>query len=389
MYDFIIIGAGVSGITAAIDLTRRNYKVLVLEKDSKPLRKLLVTGNGHCNLANENNDSSKYHSSSNLYKGIINDYTLKLYHDFLSSLGIFCRSKNGYLYPYSNTSYAVYNSLLKECNVLGIKIILNIKVDKIEKDKLFTINGFKSKNIIIATGSKAWYKESNTSDLLDELNIDYIPFKPSLCRVKTNMNFKEINGLRTDVKLAFYGDDKLIKKEEGKILFKDNYLSGICTYNLSNLYYKYNKSSLAINFIPLFNEETLLSYLNHEVKILKDRKLSELLDSLLNYKITLYILKQNNIKDELWNKYSKDEKCHIINLLLNYKVDIIGTDDFKNSQTVSGGVKLTSINTNTMELKSKKHVYVIGEALDIDGDCGGYNLTIAFMEGLLVGDPND
>lgn len=389
MYDYIIIGAGVSGIVSAINLSRHGNRVIVLERNSKPLRKLLVTGNGHCNLYNENQDYKFYHSNDrDLISKIINDNNLDKYKSFLDSIGIFLTCDNGYYYPYSKMSSSVSNALLKNISHLNINIICNYEVNDIKYDGCFKIGCYTSKNIVITTGSPAWYGKSNTLNLLDKLNIDYIPFTPSLCKIKTNQNFKDISGVRAyNACLSFYGDGNKIKDECGMLLFKDHELSGICSFNLSNLFYKYSKSYVLIDFLHDFSYKDVYSYIDNKSKMFSDRLVSEILDTLLNYKIIKFLIKEVSLSDKCWNSYSNDDKKKIVDILKGYKVSISGTDDFKSSQTVSGGVRLSNINLNTME--ARKHIYVSGEAIDLDGDCGGYNLTIAFITGLMLGGYND
>ena len=389
MYDYIIIGAGVAGLTAAINLTRNNLKVLVIEKNSKPLKKLSVTGSGRCNFFNDDEDLKNYHSSSPSYiSKYITRYNLYMYEKFRESIGICERIENGYHYPFDNSAVSVVNLILKECEMLDIKIICNKEVTKIKHDRYFTVNGYTSKNLLITTGSPAYYKESNTEKLLDKLKIKYIDFKPSLCKIKIDESFKEISGLRVKASLKYESNGKIINESKGEVLFKENTLSGICSYDLASNYYKYEKDPyIIINFIYDKDKAELKKILEGRRKRLGLRNVSEIFDSIINYKIVKYILNKINIEDKLWDDLNDDEKKKIYDTFTSFKVKVVGTDDFSGSQTVIGGIPIDKINSRTMEVKDG--IYAAGEVIDLDGNCGGYNLTIAFITGLLVGGYND
>ena len=118
----------------------------------------------------------------------------------------------------------------------------------------------------------------------------------------------------------------------------------------------------------------------------KNRTIIELLEGLINYKLVKVLLKESNIdENKYYNELNSIEKENLFNNLVNFKVNIMDTNDFDNAQVCSGGLSLEEININTMESKLVSDLFVIGELLDIDGICGGYNLTIAWISGMLAG----
>ena len=145
------------------------------------------------------------------------------------------------------------------------------------------------------------------------------------------------------------------------------------------------KEEISINFVPWLNNETLETFI--ENKNISKKTIFEVCDGFLDYKITEVLLKYLKInKNKKWNELSYSEKNNFCNTLKDFKIEVVGTKDFLDAQVTSGGICLNEINLNTMESKLVKNLYFAGEVLDLDGDCGGYNLTIAFITGMLAGE---
>ena len=150
---------------------------------------------------------------------------------------------------------------------------------------------------------------------------------------------------------------------------------------------KDKKEKVIINFFPVFSDSNnLLAWLNERNTQLKNRDIKELLDGFLNYKITNLLLKMSNIKKTKWEDLEQQEKLKLVSNITSFNLPIIGTNSFDKSQVVTGGVSLTNVNPETMESLIQKNIYIIGEILDVDGDCGGYNLGFAWISGLIAGD---
>ena len=297
----VIVGAGISGIVSAIKLGKNN-EVIVLEHNDKPLKKLLLTGNGKCNYFNDNFNENKYFSyDRDLINRFINDNNKKKLLSFYDSIGLIPRIKNGYYYPSSNQAYTVYNALLKEANNNNVKIIYNYDVKDIKKDneKYIINNDIRCDKLIISTGSKAYPKTGSVGfgyELCNKLNIKVNKVFPSLVALTINKNIKDISGVRSDVKVSLYENDRLITSEIGEIQFNDDNLSEICIYNLSTFMNKDNYK-VKINFLNDFNinKNNFDDEFNKLNNKLINRNISELLECFLNYKLVNYILKISKI----------------------------------------------------------------------------------------------
>lgn len=398
MKRVVVIGAGPSGLLASIYASYNDCDVTILERNHTTLKKLLLTGNGKCNYYNDNQDLSNYNSDNrDLISKIINEDNLKEIESFFDKIGLVPKIKNGLYYPCTNLAVTVKSILLKEAETCGVRILTDFYVENIKKkNDIFIINensdDIEADVIIISTGSKAYPKsgsDGNGYELLKSFNHTIIEPKPSLVQlVCKGQYFKELNGIRCDVKLKHYENNKFIKEEQGELQLTDYGLSGICVFNLSGrikkgLSYGYDEK-IYIDFLP--NIEDKEKYLIERNNKLKNRTILELLEGIVNYKLVKEILKKYKISenisfDELNNKQIKT----IIENLSNMEVSVVDTKSFDNAQVCSGGVPLNEINLETMESKLVKDLYIVGEIIDIDGLCGGYNLTNAWITGMLAG----
>lgn len=397
MKEVVIVGGGASGLTAAITAARNGKDVTIIEKNNKCGKKILITGNGRCNFWNTDENLSHFHSSnSNLLKEFITDERKNSILKFFDSLGLAYKTKNGYYYPFSNQAFTVENALLSECKKLNIKIINDITVEKIIKKDCFIINPDKekitAKNIIIATGSKAAPKTGSDGlgyEISKSLGHNIITPLPSLVQLKADEPyFKNWSGIRTDVKVNLLINHKYIKSETGEVQLTNYGLSGICIFNLSGETAKalnQNKNVIiSINFIPFAsNPKIFLQTLN---KNSYHKTISELLEGILHYKLVDIIIKKTHLKrDLLLTTLTDNELNNLIKTLTDFQIEILDTHTLDHAQVCSGGIPLTEINSKTLESLKVKNLYFTGEIIDIDGDCGGYNLGWAWMSGIIAG----
>lgn len=404
MKKIVIVGAGASGVVCAIKAKNSNNEVILLEKNSEPLKKILVTGNGRCNYFNDDQNIKHYHSDDDsLIDEIINDDNTKLVKEFFDSIGVVPKIKGGYYYPYSNQAVAIKSVLMQELNKKGIKLITDFNVKEIRKENdKFIIKSHDSEviadSIVISTGSKAAPKTGSSGDgylFASNFNHTIVDVLPGLTQLKANENyFKLWSGIRCDAKVSLYEDDMFIKDEVGEIQLIDYGVSGIVIFNLSSFISrglnKNKKEEIVIDFLPVLNLKSsyeLRKWIDGRVKKIGNKRLSELFDGVLNYKLVSAVLKKINLKpDRYYNSLTDSEKNLLSENIHSLKINIDGVNSFEKSQVCSGGVKLSELNLKTFESKLVNNLYFIGEIVDIDGDCGGYNLTFAFLSGIKVGE---
>ena len=384
-----IIGGGISGVICAIKASKNN-DVTIIERNNTLLKKLLLTGNGRCNYFNSNMDISNFNSNGNLSDFITEENINKVL-TFYDSIGIIPKRKNGYYYPYSNTALSIKEALIKELNNNKVKVITDTLVDNITKvEDKFLINNELYDKVVISTGSKAYPKTGSDGigyKLLEDLGLNIINVVPSLTPlIGSEKYFNDWNGIRVDAEVSLYENDNFIKKEVGELQLTNYGISGICVFNLSGIVSrginKGKKEVIHINFLPFV--DNIESFLIERNNKLKNRTVIELLEGLINYKLVKVILKQSNIKEDIYFNNIKN-KQDLYNNLVDFKLNINDIKGYDFSQVCSGGLDLNEINLHTMETKIP-NLYVIGELLDIDGLCGGYNITIATLSGILAGE---
>lgn len=384
-----IIGGGVSGFVAAIKASS-NGCVTILEKNSKVLKKLLLTGNGKCNFFNVNQSFTKYHSEScKELKRLLTDDNIHKVLEFWNSLDLVYKIKNGYYYPYSNTSNSVKSVLLNEALKRGVNIVNDCEVLKIIKDKqefivTTSLGTYRFDKIIVATGSKAYPQTGSTGfgyDVAKNFGHKIVDVYPSLVQLKSSCGIEKMwKGIRSDVTVA-YAD----KKESGEIQLTEYGVSGICIFNISrNIARSKNTSIIKINFVPWCDD--IKAYLNDRASNNRSVDIVSLCESFLNYKLLQAICKYLKLDSaKSWFDLSKEEQDKLSIALQEFSLEITGVNDFTQAQVCSGGISLDELNIPTFESKLSKDLYFIGETVDVDGDCGGYNLTFAVLSGLLCG----
>lgn len=403
MYDVTIIGAGASGVMCALALKEKNknLKVLLLEKNDKLGKKLSITGNGRCNLGNINNDISNFNSESDLssFKRLleIDDFDFldvldntddkKSYYDYLIRFGILITNEKEYLYPYSMQAISVCKSFERYLKFLNVEVKYNYDVLKVSKNEnTFIINDdIKSKMVVIATGGKSYPKTGSTGfgyGVLKSFGHTITDLYPSLTYLKTDYKYiKDLQGVRVNAKTSLSVDGKIEKKEVGQVQFTRDSLSGICIFNLSRNVKKYlNKNKtvkIIMDLVPDYSNFELQNYITS----FSSYKLQDALSCIINNKLAIAIAKELKSANKLVKELTKNELEGVCFNIKNMYFDITDTGDFNTAQVTSGGVVLDEF-TKDLESTKCKGLYAIGEVLDVDGKCGGYNLSWAFTSAI-------
>ena len=384
MVDVVIVGAGASGLMCACTLKMNdpNINVLLLEKNDKVGKKVAITGNGRCNLGNINKSIENYNSSSNLdcFKDVLEN---GIYLEYLKEFGVYIKEENGLLYPNSNQAIGVVKSMERYFISNGGNIRFNYKVDQIEyNDNYYVINNdIKCKNLVVATGGLSYPKTGSTGDGYELLKKYHNITKlyPSLMPLVSDYIYlKDISGVRFDSKVRLIVDNEIVNQEEGQVQFTDYGISGICIFNLSRDVRKYldNNKKVVIN-IDLVNN---LEGINEYISKFNDYKIEDALSNIINNKLSNVICKELKISGKKVNDIDIDM---VIHKLHNFNLNIINTKGYDNAQVTNGGLVLDEFN-EYLESKKHKKLYVIGEVLDIDSKCGGYNLSWAFSSGMIA-----
>ena len=398
--EIAVIGGGASGLMAAITAKKSGKEVIILERKDRILKKVLITGNGRCNITNVNANISNYFGKNiSSVENILNRFTPQDTMDFFNGLGIVCNEENrGKVYPLSGQASSVVDALRFEAEKLGIKIETEFYVRKIEKDGFkFRIYSEDRKKIeagrvIIAAGGQS-YPElgSNGSgfELAKELGHSVTKLSPSIVQLKTEKHqVKGLQGIKTDVAVTAYGDNKKICTYDGELLFTDYGISGNVVFNISFVMPLYKNVEFEIDFMEKFDYNELYEILKERKRILSHLTMENYFNGMINKKLGQFLSKVSGI--EKLSKPVKDlndsDIRKLCTVLKKYRVKILETTGFKNAQVTAGGVSLDEVNTEILESKIVKGLYFSGEVLDVYGECGGFNLQWAWASGYIAGE---
>ena len=379
-----IIGAGASGLLSSIILAEKGFDVTIYEKNNKVGKKLLATGNGRCNITNQNIQLSNFYSNSkiSLISSHIKAFDFIKCKEFFNKIGIeFKLGQNGRMYPLSLTSSTVVDLLHYEAVKAGVKIELNSEVLDIKYiHNIFTLNkNLHFNKLIIASGSVAMPKlGSSDSGYLFAKEFGHKIVEPvaSLVQlVSDNKHLDVVSGVKIDA---------LIDGKRGDFLFTKYGVSGSLILDISrNISKKLQTNQnvkISVDTMPDFTYNTLVDLLEKRMLNLKDKEINLWLDGLMNKKLAKYIILTSKIPSHV--KYAKfltqKDIRSIVNTIKNLEFNIIDTKGFETCEVCAGGVVLSEIDLKTMESKYQKNLFFIGEVLDVDGDCGGYNLHWAW-----------
>lgn len=380
----IIIGAGASGIATAINAKNENNEIILLEKNDRIGKKLLATGNGRCNYTNLNLSENNY-SSPEFVKETIEEFSNEDLINYFKLLGLESTSDGNRIYPITLKANSVLNILMYWLEKKEIDIKTNTEVKEIKKNKnsytLFTNNGnYEADLVIVAFGGKAMPASGSDGvsfEILKKMGIKVTDLKAALTQLKLDSKYlKHLSGTKVIGKARLLKNNKVIDEREGEILFTNYGISGPPILDLS-----VNISDDNVIEVPLINNlsDESIEMLYRRYYMFSDFSLEEYLLGIVDKKFIHYIVDSLNLdKNTAMNMISMSDFEKIIGLLLKSHFKVTGNTGFKNAQVTRGGVDLSEVNSSDYQSKKYKNLYIIGEALNIDGDCGGYNLHFAF-----------
>ncbi len=371
--------------------------VTVLERLPRVGKKLLLTGNGRCNLSHIGADAKSYHGdgSEELINILFENYNPDAVLSYFNRLGLMTTADSeGRVYPRSNLATSVLDILRMRLNDCGVKEACGVDIREIRKVRggyeIITADAcIVCEKLVIAVGGKADYagRESGAS-VIKDLGLATVKPTPSLSPVKVESDIiRSLKGVRVSARVSLIHHDEIIKQERGEVQFTDSALSGICIFDLSRYANRIPGCEIAVALLPEMSDDAILAELKRRIDLNHAGTLSDIFIGLFHKNIGIALIKSAGMKpsDPCADISDKELKAlaHTIN---DWRFKTLPRYDFKNAQVTAGGVKLSEINHHTFETKRHKGLYIIGEALDIDGDCGGYNLQFAFASGMCAGD---
>lgn len=403
-YDIIIVGGGAAGLMAAANAAKRNKSVLLIEQKDSVGKKILITGKGRCNITNgcdiedifNNIPRNKNFMYSSIYSFSNSDII-----EYFETLGVKTKEERGKrIFPQSDTAMVVKNALLHDCKSSGVKIVLDVKVEKILiKNK--KVIGIKTKqdeilcsSVIMACGGSSYPttgSDGNGFEIAKKAGHSIVPLKAGLTGLNTKESWtKNVMGITLkNVALKGFYKNKLIYEDVGEMLFTHFGISGplVLTASRHFLDYDFKDTKVKIDLKPGLSDEKLYNRIGRDFAENGKKQLINSLNKLLPSSLIPQIVEISNIKQEKpVNQISKEEKMNLVHTLKNLKLTIASSRGLREAIVTCGGVNVKEIDPSTMESKIVKGLYFAGEMIDVDGYTGGYNLTIAFSTGHLAGE---
>lgn len=394
-----IIGGGAAGLMCAAVAGRNNpdKKIVVIERDNRVGKKILVSGNSRCNLTNMSADINNYNTSLARLSDLLVNYPPQKIVDYFESIGLITMTDSeSRVYPLCRQASAVLSVLRNELRRQNIDEICDTEVLSVSKEK----DGYKircndkiilSEKVVIATGGKNNYAQKVIGDtfaVAKSLGHKITTLSPSLCPVKVKSELmKSLKGIRALGKVTAIINGKAVCSDTGEIQFTSDGLSGICVFNISGIINQNSNSKIVVQLLPDYSYSEIKDMLINRISLNRSENIQELFTGLFHKNIGIALLKSAKIDTNLPAvKLNNKEINSLANIIDKWTFDVVKSNDFSSAQVTRGGVYGSEINPLTFESRLHKGVYICGEVLDVDGDCGGFNLQFAFSSGMCVGE---
>ena len=395
--DVIIIGAGASGMTAAVRAAERGKRVLLIEKADRPGRKIYASGNGRCNMMNSGD--LRYFGDVSFAEKILQHCTRDDLSAFFRRYGLlFAEENEGRVYPITFQSSSVVSSLRNALELNKSTLILNDAVLSAEQDssrfKVYTKSGhiYTSDRLIVACGGAAQPKLGGNCDgyrILTSFGHKLIPVKPSLVPLNTDpRSISGLSGVRVRCSVTIYKGDMPVHSEDGEVLFTDYGVSGICIMQCARFAGE-DETYLELNLMKdaFQNSEQCKAELKRRRVFFSGLSPLCLLNGILPERLSYAVLKQAGVplRGETAGETSDEMIEQIVASGAAYRIRITGNRGMDYAQVTAGGIDCAGFNAATLQSKIIPGLYAAGEVLNVDGDCGGFNLMFAFAGGLIAG----
>ena len=400
MRTVAVIGGGASGMMAAVTAASEGARVILLEHKDRIGKKILSTGNGRCNFTNIHQEPICYHSEDPMFPWeVVERFNAQAVISFFLQLGVYSKNRNGYIYPNSDQASAVLDAFRMELDRLKVEIRTGVECREIRPGKKgFTVltdqGPVRADRVILCAGSKAaptTGSDGSGYDLAKKLGHRILPVLPALTALKCEEKFfKSIAGVRANGSVSIWSGGECIAKDTGEIQLTDYGISGIPVFQVSRyaskLLYEKKETDAVLDFMPDFTKEQTNAFLKARAKTRPDKSAEMFLIGLFHKKLCdLWIRLSEIPRQRKAGELTEDEIARLTSLIKEFRVRVRETNPYDKAQVCCGGVDTREVNPETLESVYVPGVYFAGEILDVDGMCGGYNLTFAWASGYVAG----
>ncbi len=391
-----IIGGGMSGLTAAITAAGAGEAVTVYEKEERVGRKILATGNGRCNLSNTEMTAGHYHGDPSFVEQVYRRIPPQEVLGFWEDLGLILEAEEDRLYPRGRQASGVLDALRLEAVRRGVAMRTAAPVKRLERSEgrwKVTVSSGESAEfdaVILAVGGKASPQLGSDGEIAGfakDLHHTLIPLRPALVRLSCQGGyFKMLAGCKINAGVTLTQEEKILGEEYGEVLFTKEGLSGPPVLNLAREALVPGRNCrISVHILDNMTESEAFLWLRERAQRFSYMTISEMLAGFLNKRLINPLVKEADVTlSTPCKKMTKRQIQTISHLLIDWSFPVSGSAGWKEAQVTVGGIYTREVDASTMESRKHKGLYIVGEALDVDGDCGGYNLHFAAATGILA-----
>ena len=380
-----IIGAGASGLLCAIECAKAGLDVTLFEQNTKPAKKILVSGNGRCNISNTTLTPNDFFSQNpDFVSYAIQQFDFYAFERLMQKMGLLLTTlEDGRAYPLSNEAKSVANTLLQQAHNLGVKLVTEEKITSLAP--LLT----KYDKVVVATGSEAASHLGGCGDgytFAKEIGHTIIPTYPSLVQLELDSPYPvKMAGVKMDGEVTLYINGVKEQSVRGDILFTNYGVSGFAILDISQMaseaLLNHYSVDISLNLLPSLSAQKIVHHLQNSAQNNPHFSLFDLLLGLVPVKIANTLLESLKLQNTtpLNTKLAKK----IANQITNWRFEVQQTHGFRHAEVSGGGVDTSEIDPKTFRSKKNGDVYFIGEVLDVVGRRGGFNFAFAWASGYL------
>ena len=391
-----VIGGGAAGMLAALTAAENGHRVLLLERQSRVGRKLLATGNGRCNLSNYHVSPAHYHGGAGFCDFALSQFDVGETLQYFASLGLLTVSEaSGRIYPMSNMAGSVLDVLRYALERPEIDLQTSQTVTAVRKmPEGFSVKTetgtFSARCLILAAGGAAGSKVGGGMDgyrLAKSLGHHRTALYPSLVQLKTDPTYpRALKGVKAQCGISICRGSQVLARNSGEVLFTEYGVSGPAIFDLSRSVSAGGSDlTCLLNFFPDWEEAEVLHWLSQRQAAMATHEASTLLTGSCHTRLGQMICKSAGFTNQRAAGLTRDDLRRIARQATHFALPITGTCGFDQAQVTAGGLDTSEFDPRTLQSRLVPGLYACGELLDIDGDCGGYNLQWAWSSGRLAG----
>ena len=395
----LVLGGGASGMMAALTASEsKEHRVILVERQSRVGRKLLATGNGRCNLTNLHADPTWYHGQDvDFCRPALRKFDVQATLACFESLGLVTTAElSGRVYPFSDQANSVVDVLRFALEQRGVEVHTGCEVTKLWKRRdgylLKTTGGdFAGERLIVAAGGAAGGKLGGTTagyEILESLGHHRTALFPSLVQLVTSESVtRALKGIRAQARVRLMHRGGILAESSGEIQFTETGVSGPAVFEISRAASTGpDGSQIHLDLTPRMTWEQLRGLLQKKQELLPGHNAEDLLTGVLHNRLGKILVREAGIPAELPMEQVASEKLdRLTSLGKDFILSYAGTQGMDSAQVTAGGIATAEFDPETLESRLAPGVYACGEVLDIDGDCGGFNLQWAWSSGRLAG----